>query len=255
MARIGFQMIMFKQHTDFAGALKRAADVGFDIAEPWGWKPPLSCVEQCRLAEAAGLNVCSGHFQPDKKWVAPCVDQLAEILAGAGARAWVMPGGYGGKTVEEMQAGAAKLRDFYREKLLPRGLKVEYHNHATDIQPMFDGKTQVDLLLEYVPELTFQPDIGNAFAGGQTDTRAFLEHYGERISCLHIKDVRKDYREIKGEKGSCATGDGLLDIRGAVEYAKSLGVEDFIIEQEGIEGDEKVEDLLRRSHEYVSALL
>jgi sugar phosphate isomerase/epimerase len=255
MARIGFQMIMLKDHSDFAGALRRAAAMGYDIAEPWGWKPPVSCTEQHRLAQQAGLTVCSGHYQPSLQWVEPFVDELADLLVASKARAWVMPGGYGGTTVEEMIASAGRLREFYLRALAPRGLAVEYHNHATDIQPRFDGKTQVDLLLEHVPELSFQPDIGNAFVGGQTDTLAFLRHYGQRISCLHVKDIRKDYREVERGKGSCATGAGVLDIAGAVAYARSLGVEDFIIEQEGVEGDAEVEQILSQSLAFVQDLL
>lgn len=255
MPRIGFQMIMLKDHGDLARALRVAAGIGYDIAEPWGWKPPVPCAEQHRLAEAAGLSVCSGHYQPALEWVAPFVDELADQLAAAGARAWVMPGGYGGRTIDEMVASAGRLRGFYQEALAPRGLRVEYHNHAGDIVPMFDGKTQVDLLLEHVPELTFQPDIGNAFIGGQTDTVAFLEHYGSRITCLHVKDVRKDHGELERGKASCATGDGLVDVAGAVELARTLGVEDFIIEQEGVDGDAEIEAVLRRSFEFLRALL
>ena len=255
MARIGFQMIMLKQHSDFANALRTAADIGYEIAEPWGWKPPVSCSEQHRLAEAAGLTICSGHYQPNSEWVKPHLEELADLLSEAGARAWVLPGGYGGKTVDEMAASAGRLRAFYRDVLQPRGLGAEYHNHATDIVPMFDGRTQVDLLLEHVPELSFQPDIGNAFLGGQTDTVAFLKRYGARIGCLHVKDVREDHEAREHGKGACATGDGIVDIAGAVAYARSLGVEDFIVEQEGVEDDAEIERILRRSYETVSEML
>lgn len=255
MARIGFQMIMLKDHADFAGALKRAAGIGYEIAEPWGWKPPVPCREQHRLAEAAGLRVCSGHYHPSQEWVAPYIDELAELLATARARAWVMPGGYGGDTPEKMAAGAARLREFYLQSLAPKGLKVEYHNHAGDIQPMFAGKTQVDLLLEHVPELGFQPDIGNAFVGGQTDTLAFLQHYGKRITCLHVKDIRKDHAQLERGKGACAVGEGIVDVAGAVAYAKSLGVEDFIVEQEGVPDDAELERILKVSYEFMSSLL
>jgi sugar phosphate isomerase/epimerase len=155
-----------------------------------------------------------------------------------------------------MRASAARLRKFYQDVLAPRGLKVEYHNHATDIVPKFGEKTQVDLLLENVPELGFQPDIGNAFIGGQTDTVAFLEHYGKRVTCVHIKDVWKDHASREKGKGSCATGEGgAVDIAGAVEFAKRMGIEDLIIEQEGAEGDAAIEDMLRRSYEYLASLV
>ncbi|MBT3291555.1 MAG: sugar phosphate isomerase/epimerase [Victivallales bacterium] len=255
MPRIGFQMIMLSRHSDFAGALKTAAAMGYEIAEPWGWKPPVSCMEQHRLGEAAGLTICSGHYIPSTEWVKPHVEELADQLAAAKARAWTMAGGYGGDTVEAMQASAAKLRQFYLDVLAPRGLKVEYHNHATDIQPRFDGKTQVDILLESVPELGFQPDTGNAFVGGQTDTLAFLRHYGDRITCLHVKDIREEHQELESGHGRCAVGEGVLDIAGAVAYARSLGVEDFIVEQEGGQTDAEIEGVLERSYASLSALL
>lgn len=255
MPKLGYQMIMLSKHTRFAEAVARTAAMGYELAEPWGWRPPVSCAEQHRLAEAAGLTVCSGHYQPDTEWVKPCIEELADQLAAAGARAWVMPGGYGGDSVEATIAGAKRLRQFYLDVLEPRGLKVEYHNHATDIQPRLDGRTQVDLLLEHVPELSFQPDIGNAFIGGQTDALAFLKHYGSRISCLHVKDVRPDYRERDRGKGACATGAGVVDVEGAVAYALDLGVEHFLIEQEGIDDDQQVEEILQQSHDVVRALL
>jgi len=255
MPRIGFQMIMLNRHSDFAGALRKAAAMGYQIAEPWAWKPPVPCLEQHRLAEAAGLKVCSGHYIPTTEWVQPFIAELADQLAGAKARAWTMAGGYGGDTVEAMQASAARLRQFYLDVLAPRGLKVEYHNHSTDIQPRFESRTQVDLLLEHVPELGFQPDIGNAFIGGQTDTLAFLKHYGQRITCLHVKDIRPDYREITAGHGRCAVGEGVVEIAGAVAYAKSLGVEDFIVEQEGGQTDAEIEGVLERSYACLAPLL
>jgi sugar phosphate isomerase/epimerase len=132
---------------------------------------------------------------------------------------------------------------------------VEYHNHLTDVVPRFDGKTQVDLLLEFVPELGFQADIGNAYLGGQTDTRAFLEHYGNRISCVHIKDVRRDHESRERGKGSCATGDGVVDVPAAVAFAKAHAIDDLIIEQEGVEGDAAIEETLGRSYAYLAALV
>jgi sugar phosphate isomerase/epimerase len=255
MARIGFQMIMLHRHSDFPGAVKKAAAMGYEIAEPWGWRPPVPCLEQHRLVREAGMAVCSGHYGPHSEWVKPCVEQLADELVADNARAWVIPGGYCGNTVEAMREGAAKLRQFYLDVLAPRGLKVEYHNHDKDIQPMFDGKTQVDLLLEYVPELGFQPDTGNAYKGGQTDTLAFLKHYGERITCLHVKDVRTDFGKTEGHHGNCALGDGLLDIAGAVDYALSVGVQDVIVEQEGGGSDAEIEDILARSYAFLKPLL
>jgi sugar phosphate isomerase/epimerase len=242
-------------HSDFEGAVRKMKDIGYEIAEPFGWKPPMSCPDQHRLVLEAGMQVCSGHYQPNSQWVQPHLDELVDQLAEVGARAWVMPGGYGGETVEEMKESAYRLRKFYHETLAPRGLKVEYHNHHTDIVPKFDGKSQVDLLLEYVPELTFQPDIGNAFLGDQTDTAAFLEHYGSRVTCLHIKDVWEDHASREKGKGSCATGEGIVDIPAAVAFAKARGIEDLIIEQEGAEGDKAIEDMLKRSYEYLASLL
>lgn len=253
--RIGFQLIDLMHHGDFEKAVRAMKHVGYEIAEPFGWKPPISCPEQHRLVLDAGMAVCSGHYQPDSEWVKPYVEELADQLAEVGARAWVMPGGYGGETVDEMKESAARLRKFYHEVLAPRGLEVEYHNHLTDVQPKFGGKTQVDILLEYVPELGFQPDIGNAFVGGQTDTVAFLEHYGSRVTCVHIKDIWGDHESRERGKGSCATGEGIVDIPGAVEFAKRRGIEDLIIEQEGAEGDEAIEDMLRRSCEYLASLV
>ncbi|MBN2449717.1 MAG: hypothetical protein JXR77_04970 [Lentisphaeria bacterium] len=65
-----------------------------------------ACTEQHRLAEAAGLTVCSGHYAPESEWVKPFVTQLADMLAACGARAWVLPGGYTGNTEEQMRTGA-----------------------------------------------------------------------------------------------------------------------------------------------------
>ena len=253
--RIGFQMINLRAHSDFERAVNLAAEYGYELAEPFGWKPPVSCVEQHKMAEAAGLKVCSGHYNPTADTVAPYVGELADMLRKAGARAWVMPGGFTGDTEEKMREGAARLREFYAKELKPRGLNVEYHNHSTDVVPMFGEKSQVDMLLELVPELGFQPDIGNAYMGGVTDTIGFMKRYGKRITCLHVKDIRKDHAEIERGHGNLATGDGVVDIAAAVELAKSFGVEDIIIEQEGAEEDSAIEEMMRRSYEFVSSLV
>jgi hypothetical protein len=66
--------------------------------------------------------------------VKPFVNELANQLAAAKARAWVMPGGFGGKTVDEMIASAGRLQEFYQSILAPRALRVEYHNHDAEVE-------------------------------------------------------------------------------------------------------------------------
>jgi sugar phosphate isomerase/epimerase len=122
--------------------------------------------------------------------------------------------------------------------------------------PSHGGRAKLDILLEVAPSLTWQPDVGNFYLAGMTDTLQTLEAYRDRISSLHVKDIRSDYKERTHPCSALATGDGVVPLAPALVFCQQeLGITDFIIEQEGFANNEGCDDMMTRSLAYLKEVL
>ena len=84
-------------------------------------------------------------------------------------------------TLREQFAKAAKL-------CLQAGIVPMYHNHD------FDMRGEVPFaqrMLDAVPELVFEPDVGWMVVAGK-DPEVYLQRFQDRIQVVHLKDVFLD---------------------------------------------------------------
>lgn len=130
------------------------------------------------------------------------------------------------------------------------GFTFSYHNHGHEFMRLDSGERIMDRFLrDFDPiNVKFMPDTYWIQDGGY-DVRRFLEQVGERMSMLHLKDMKR----IGGGHTFAPVGGGNLYFEGIIACARAHGVRTFVVEQDICEDDPL--DCLRQSYDHVKKLL
>lgn len=115
------------------------------------------------------------------------------------------------------------------EKVKGAGLKVGFHNHATEWKPV-DGQRPMDILAKNTPkQVMLQLDVGTTVEAGE-DPVAWIKANPGRINTIHCKDYSKE----AGKGYKVLLGDGASPWKEIFKAAEDKGgVEYYLIEQEG----------------------
>jgi sugar phosphate isomerase/epimerase len=228
---------------DLAGTLGAVAAAGYEAVELAGL-PDTAPGKLARLLTATRLRVVAAHEGIER--LRDDVTAVADRLAEVGCR-WVivpwMPEEDRG-TADDVRRFAVELGGF-ADALAERGMRLGYHNHAFEFEPL-DGTTVWDVLLaELPPAVELELDVYWAAVGGR-DPVAEIRANPERIRLLHMKDIAAG-----AEPRDAPVGDGTLPFPDIVEAARSVGVEWFVVEQ-----DEPADALhdIERAFRYLDSL-
>ncbi len=231
---------------DRAAALARAAEQGFQAVEAFGIGGPQSEAAQ-RLADVRefrsqlddnGLKVVAVHGSVSAGDDADAVYDELEVLgtnrliaAVPGAVAGI-GGGMGNESLattegvkllaEGLNAAAARAE--------ARGVRVGYHNHDFEWQPVEDGTPAYDVLVRNLdPRVFLEVDIYWAHTAGKNPAEV-IASYVDRVYTLHVKDG-------PGVRGQLQTpvGEGAVDNAGAIAAGTNVGY--HVIELDEAAGD------------------
>ena len=227
MKRFGIQLYSvrdeIKEHglDTVLGEIKKA---GYDCVEFAGFYG-LTPDEMAEKLEKQGLKGISAHMS------ASAVKENLAYIDRLGIErvyvAWMSPDALFG------EAHAAAVEEIREAKALldERGVIFGYHNHAHEY---VDGKDGVYRLIREVDGYTAQLDVFWAAAAGR-DPLYFMRKYGPKLSCLHVKDLDKNWK--LGEQASaypCAIiGEGQASCEASIKLALDMGIDLFILEVEG----------------------
>jgi len=261
---------------DLNGTLRRVAAAGYrtvELAGLYGNSPQVVR----KAADDAGLKFTSIHLQPKSQNGEPGFDQPPEELASAmqvlGLQDVVLPmflmpahlpkaeageRGYLARivpliTADDWKATAAFLNE-KAAALKKVGLRVSYHNHNVEFQPLGDSCGLEILLAETDPALVhFEMDVGWVAAGGADPIR-ILEHRKGRFRMMHVKDLMATTRtNYAMQQDPAEVGNGMLPWRRILDVAYATGVRKFFVEQEPpFKGDPF--DSIAISAKYLSAI-
>ena len=248
------QLYSVKDETakDFAGALKRVAEIGYTGVEfAGGSYGDFSAGELKKKLGDLGLEALGSHIGTDQ--AAGHLDYICEL----GAKYLIDPMARI-SSYEESLAFAGKLND--TGKLCKeRGIFFGYHNHRHEFVEGKDGYLLETLILNTDPKwVCFQLDVGWAACAG-VDVPAFLKKYPGRFKLIHVKECSTvagpeslpDFSKFpRGENGrpqippevrakfleqlkwNTPSGKGIIDWPAVRDAALSQGAEGFIIERE-----------------------
>jgi sugar phosphate isomerase/epimerase len=170
---------------DRDGVLRQIADLGYGAVEPF--QPTVDPAGVRKVADDLGLQVSSAHAMG-------LLDEdpapVFEAIASLGTDLAIVPAGIAEAefTSREGVARTADRLNALSEKATAHGLKLGYHNHWWEFEPVLDGKHAFEVLAELLaPEVFLEVDTYWAAVGG-ADVPKVLRGLGDKVRAIHVKD-------------------------------------------------------------------
>lgn len=219
--KYGLQMYSVRDvtETDLYGALKQVAALGYENVEFAGFfghdgETVAAWLKELGLRASGthtGLNALREDF-----------DGVVAMHKAIGCDLVIVPAA-NAKTAAEADALMEEMKDFQR-RLAAHGLKLGYHNHAFEFEPLEDGTTLMERFFTQT-EVLLQLDTFWVYAGG-VDPVAWMERVNQagRLPVIHIKDGYAD-----GE--GMPLGRGTAPVKEVYRKAVELGVP-MVVESE-----------------------
>jgi sugar phosphate isomerase/epimerase len=238
---IGLQLWSLRKTlpTDLAGTLAKVRAMGFTVVEGAGlWK---HTVADLRAAmDAAGLRCQSTHLTFER--LSNDHNRAAAFAeAKAMGASWVVCPWIdrkGDAFTREDALKAAEVFNTCAKAAADADLKFAYHCHGYEFVPATDGTLFETLAKATDPkQVTFQIDVFHAQLGG-ADPAALIARYHDRVSSLHLKDLKIGYPAVgKGIATAPADADvplgtGQVDMAEVLRTAIKAGVSQYYIEDE-----------------------
>ena len=244
---IGLQIYTVREAAgkDLPGTLKAIADIGYSEIELAG-QPERSAAEMRTLLADCGLAVPSMHT--NMRELQTSAQQRIDYAKALGieylvcsfpwtadSRSLPISSLAAGLTLDDWKWNAEQLNRV-GELARKAGLRFGYHNHNMEFRS-FGGVVAFDELLRQTdPALvTIELDIGWVVTAGQ-DPVALLRKHADRISLLHVKDVRKDLQvnhELRAQ--TTEVGSGQIDWKRLFAATSAKQIRHYFVEQENFE--------------------
>jgi sugar phosphate isomerase/epimerase len=134
------------------------------------------------------------------------------------------------------------------------GLRCGYHNHNMEFRS-YDGVVAYDELLRLTdPALvTMEMDLAWVYTAG-VDPVKYLKKHGDRISLLHVKEVRKDLRTMvdRVQAQTTEVGSGKIDWKHVFKAMEPARIAHYFVEQENF--DRTPLEAVKISFDYLKGL-
>lgn len=225
--RLGVQLYTLRgaMQQDMPGTLARVAQIGYREVEFAGYfdRTP----EQVReMLDRNQLQAPAGHVP---------IETLSENLSAAldasirvGHRYLVIPWlpVERRRTIEDYQRVSEQLNRA-GEEARRRGVRLAYHNHDFEFEPI-GGRIPFDVMLaETDPEnVTIELDIYWIVRAGH-DPVAYFDAHPNRFSLVHVKDSAGPPEHRMTDVGA-----GSIDFRRVLGRAEQVGVEHYFVEHD-----------------------
>ncbi len=227
---------------DREGTVRRVAGLGYRAVEPYNPADDPKGLRQ--LADELGLTVSGVHAGGLVRDPEP--GPTFEAVAQFGTELAIVPAGIPEQefTTRDGIARAADLLNGLSEQAEGYGLRLGYHNHWWEFEPLIDGVHALEVLAERLrPEVFLEIDTYWAAVAGARVPEV-LRRLGDRVLALHVKDGPV----VKGEPHT-AVGDGAMPV-GEILAASPRAWR--VVELDSCATD--VFEALARSHAYVTGL-
>jgi sugar phosphate isomerase/epimerase len=246
---IGLQLYAVREDVakDLPGTLKTVASIGYREVELFG-VPTQPASSLKRMLQAVGLTAPSMHSNMED--MQANMQQRIEYATAVGAEylvisfPWTKDSRFknsatplaSGITMDDWKWNAEQLNRI-GAAAQKAGIRLGYHNHNIEFRA-YDGAVAFDQLLRQTdPSLvSIELDIGWVVAAG-ADPMAYLKQHADRISMLHVKDVRKGATTAVDhiESQTTEVGSGQIDWRQLFAAMDANKIRHYFIEQENFE--------------------
>ena len=221
---------------DFPATIKAVADIGFEGVEFAGYFN-FQASNLRRLLDDNGLK-CAGTHTQLNTLVGDELPKTLEYNHTLGNKNIIVP--WLAENMRDSKDAWLRTVDLFNEltqKVKPHGMRMGYHNHTFEFQPMDDdeprgianiqrGELPWDIIFSNTPrDFIMQIDTCNAMMGG-ADPLVFLKKYPGRSISIHLK-------EFSATNKNAILGEGDVDWQQVFEICETTGgTEWYIIEEE-----------------------
>jgi Sugar phosphate isomerases/epimerases len=241
--KIGLQLYTLRNEMqqDAKGTLKKVAEQGYNLVETFGyengqwWGMPVAALKS--TLQSLGLSTPSGHtyngsFFLKNGWEDTWKKTVADVKT-LGQEFVVIP------WLEEDNRSDADNFKKIAEGLNKAGeickqysLKLAYHNHDFEFDPLTGGRTGLDILLHETDArlVLFELDLYWTVKAGR-DPVALFERHPKRFALWHVKDMDNTPKKFFTE-----VGNGVIDFKKIFAQAKQSGMKYFFVEQDECPG-------------------
>ncbi len=225
MERIGLQLYSVRElmQEDVARTLEQVARVGYrevEFAGYFGQTP----ARLRSLLDGLGLTAPSTHLPLDD--LRDRLSQTLDIAETIGHRYLVVPslGWWDRRSLDRYRRVADHLNRA-GEGAKARGMRVAYHNHDFELEPM-DGTLPYDVLLRATdPGLVFFEMDFYWMASGRADPLVYFQRHPGRFHLCHLKDM-----DSRGDMAD--VGAGRLDFHTLLGRRQQAGLRHFYVEHD-----------------------
>lgn len=224
--QIAVQLYTLRAETarDLPGTLRQVSEAGYRAVELAGL-PPIETGALRDLLAAEQLRPIASHDSLDS--LRAGLDEVLDRLTVVGCPLVIVPWLPDAERtdVAGVRRLAAELDEIARA-CSGRGIRLGYHNHAFEFEPL-DGTTVWDVLLDALsPEVELEVDVYWASIGGR-DPVELIRGAGERVRLLHMKDMASG-----PDRADVTPGDGTLPWPEIVAAGTQLNVAWYVVEED-----------------------
>ncbi len=225
-----YQLYSSREFPPLAETLKMLKAAGYAQVEGFGGVYGDIPALVAALKET-GLTMPTGHFSIDM--LENEHDKVMEIVKACGMKViiapFLMPDDRP-KDAAGWRALGARLQKA-GEPYRKAGLGYGWHNHDFEFFPLADGSIPQDLIFDAAPDLGWEIDVA-WIVRGKADPVAWIEKYGDRIICVHVKDIAPAGQNAS-EDGWADVGDGIVDWAGVMQaLRKHTKAQYYILEHD-----------------------
>jgi len=224
---IAVQMFSLREESeaDFAGTLKKVAELGYDGVEFAGYGG-LTAKEVRELLDQYGLQAVSSHIPLDQ--LINSADQVIADQKILGSRYVVCPFLPPESRTEVFYQKLIISLEQLGKKFRASGITLCYHNHDFELDRLADGRMALESILDDTSPENVQAEFDIYWlAKRNEDPVNWLNRYQGRTPLVHLKDMTTDREQFFAELGT-----GGIDVQAVLETGNSVGVQWWIVEQD-----------------------
>ncbi|MEH6992466.1 sugar phosphate isomerase/epimerase [Neobacillus drentensis] len=210
---------------DFAGTLKRVAELGFDGVEFAGYGG-LAPREVRGLLDKLGLVAVSSHVSLDEM-----ENNLAQVIEEQkilGSKYVVCPYLMDDRRSEDDYKALISVLDQIGEACSQEGITLLYHNHDFELERLSDGRMALEAIFDDTNPDNVQTELDVYWLkkAGESPVE-WLNRYKNRSPLVHLKDMTTDAEQFFAELGT-----GGVDIESILNSGDENGVKWWVVEQD-----------------------
>jgi sugar phosphate isomerase/epimerase len=210
---------------DFAGTLKRVADLGFDGVELAGFNG-LTAIELKGLLDELGLKTAACHVPLEQ--MENNLEIVIEDQKILGSKYVVVPYLMPERRSESDYKALTLFLDHAGEICRREGITLCYHNHDFELERLSDGRRVLEAIFDETnpDNVKAELDIYWLTKAGEKPEK-WIERYQNRTPMIHLKDMTTDEEQFFAELGT-----GGVDLEAVLQMGEQADIQWWIVEQD-----------------------